>query len=48
MDSPRRSRGGAGSLVLLPAGAFTIDSPAGEAERGDDEVAHRRVIRQPF
>jgi len=35
-------------LTLLPAGEFTMGSPAGEAERQDDEVQHRRVIRKPY
>jgi len=35
-------------LQLIPAGEFTMGSPAGEAKRGNDEVQHRRVIRQPF
>ncbi|MBM3962364.1 MAG: formylglycine-generating enzyme family protein [Planctomycetes bacterium] len=35
-------------LTLLPAGEFTMGSPANEAARRDDEVAHRRVIRQPY
>ena len=36
-------------MVMIPAGEFMMGSPAGEAERKDDESPqHRVVIAQPF
>ncbi len=35
-------------MRLIAPGTFTMGSPASEAERGNDETAHPRVIRQPF
>ncbi|NOT59145.1 MAG: SUMF1/EgtB/PvdO family nonheme iron enzyme [Acidobacteria bacterium] len=36
------------TLVLIPAGEFSMGSPTGEAERMDGEDQHRRIIHQPF
>jgi formylglycine-generating enzyme required for sulfatase activity len=33
---------------FIPPGAFTMGSPAAEAERGDDEVQHRVTLTQGF
>ena len=35
-------------FVAIPAGTFTMGSPAGETGRGDDEIQHRVTIRKPF
>ena len=35
-------------MLLCPPGEFTMGSPASEAGRFDDEVQHRRAIRQAF
>jgi sulfatase modifying factor 1 len=35
-------------MVLIPAGEFTMGSPANEVGRRDDEKQHQRVIREPF
>ena len=35
-------------LELIPAGEFQMGSPAGEAQRRDDESLHLRIIRKPF
>jgi formylglycine-generating enzyme required for sulfatase activity/tRNA A-37 threonylcarbamoyl transferase component Bud32 len=35
-------------FVRVPAGTFTMGSPAHEAERGDDEQAHEVEITRPF
>ena len=35
-------------LALIPAGKFTMGSPAGEKDRADDEVQHDVTISKPF
>src|SRR5688572_29492781 len=35
-------------LVLIPAGTFQMGSPAGEAEREDDETQHAVTISKPY
>ncbi|MCS7078766.1 MAG: SUMF1/EgtB/PvdO family nonheme iron enzyme [Chloracidobacterium sp.] len=35
-------------VVYIPAGAFCMGSPVGEAGRGDDEFQHRVRITKPF
>ena len=35
-------------LVLIPAGKFTMGSPATEQERKDDETQHEVTITKPF
>jgi formylglycine-generating enzyme required for sulfatase activity len=35
-------------MVLIPAGEFTMGSPANEDGHDDDEKQHPRVIRKPF
>ncbi len=35
-------------MVCVPAGSFQMGSPAGEAERFDDERQHRVTITEPF
>jgi formylglycine-generating enzyme required for sulfatase activity len=35
-------------LALIPAGTFTMGSPAGEPERDTDELAHAVTITRPF
>ena len=35
-------------MVLVPGGEFTMGSPAGEAERGDNEGPQRKVRLNPF
>ena len=36
------------TFVLIPAGTFQMGSPAGEAERDDDERQHKVTISRPF
>lgn len=36
------------AMVVLPAGSFTMGSPAGELARGADEQQHEVQIAQPF
>jgi formylglycine-generating enzyme required for sulfatase activity len=36
------------TMLLIHPGEFLMGSPESEAERRDDEVQHRRVIRKPF
>ncbi len=35
-------------LAYIPAGTFTMGSPAGERGRGDDETQHQVTLSQPF
>ena len=35
-------------MVLIPGGTFTMGSPAGEADRNDDEGPQRKVSLDPF
>ena len=35
-------------FVIVPAGSFTMGSPAGEYGRGDDERQHQVTISKPF
>jgi formylglycine-generating enzyme required for sulfatase activity len=39
---------GAAGFVRIPAGRFTMGSPAGEEGRDSDEVQHEVVITRPF
>ncbi len=36
------------AFTLIPAGKFTMGSPAGEAERYENETQHEVVLTQPF